>query len=37
VLTLNEDDLYAEARERAKVLVKRAGLESSAVSRWPVV
>jgi 5-methylthioadenosine/S-adenosylhomocysteine deaminase len=36
VLTLNEDDLYDEARERAAVLVKRAGLESSALPRWPM-
>jgi len=37
VLTLNEADLYAEARERAVALVKRAGLESVAASMWPVV
>jgi 5-methylthioadenosine/S-adenosylhomocysteine deaminase len=37
VLTLNEADLYAEARDRAVALVKRAGLESIAASTWPVV
>lgn len=37
VLTLDENALYREAKERAAVLVKRAGLESSAVSRWPLV
>ena len=37
VQTLDEAELYREARERAAVLVKRAGLEASAVPRWPVV
>ena len=36
VLTLDEDALYEEARERAALLVKRAGLESSALPRWPM-
>ncbi len=37
VLTLNESDLYAEAKDRARSLVKRAGLESIAASIWPTV
>ena len=37
VLTLNEADLYAEADDRARSLVKRAGLEQVAASIWPVV
>ena len=37
VLTLNEADLYAEAEDRARSLVKRAGLEQVAASIWPVV
>ena len=32
VLTLNETDLYEEARDRATSLVQRAGLEQSP---WP--
>lgn len=37
VLTLNEADLYDEARDRARSLVRRAGLEQVAASSWPVV
>ena len=37
VLTLDEGALYREARERATALVRRAGLESSAVPRWPLL
>ncbi|MBI2202341.1 MAG: amidohydrolase family protein [Candidatus Rokubacteria bacterium] len=37
VLTLNEADLYGEARDRARSLVRRAGLEQVAASIWPVV
>ena len=37
VLTLNETDLYAEARDRAASLVKRAGLEHVAASIWPML
>ncbi len=37
VLTLDEAALYAEARDRARALVKRAGLEAVAASTWPVV
>jgi hypothetical protein len=36
VLTLNETDLYEEARDRAASLVKRAGLEVVAASSWPM-
>ena len=36
VLTLNETDLYEEARDRAASLVKRAGLEVAAASIWPM-
>lgn len=36
VLTLNEDDLYEEARDRAASLVRRAGLEKITASRWPM-
>lgn len=36
VLTLNETDLYEEARDRAASLVKRAGLEKAADSIWPL-
>jgi 5-methylthioadenosine/S-adenosylhomocysteine deaminase len=36
VLTLNETDLYEEARDRAASLVKRAGLEQAAATIWPV-
>ncbi len=36
VLTLNETDLYEEARDRAASLVKRAGLEHVADSIWPL-
>ena len=37
VLTLNEADLYEEARDRARALVRRAGLEAVAASLWPVI
>jgi 5-methylthioadenosine/S-adenosylhomocysteine deaminase len=36
VLTLNESDLYEEARDRAKSLVRRAGLESIKDPLWPI-
>jgi 5-methylthioadenosine/S-adenosylhomocysteine deaminase len=36
VLTLNEDDLYEEARDRAASLVKRAGLADVAAPAWPM-
>ena len=36
VLTLNETDLYEEARDRAASLVKRAGLEEAAATIWPM-
>jgi 5-methylthioadenosine/S-adenosylhomocysteine deaminase len=36
VLTLNETDLYEEARDRAASLVKRAGLEQAAATIWPL-
>jgi hypothetical protein len=36
VLTLNETDLYEEAKDRAASLVKRAGLEQAAASIWPL-
>jgi 5-methylthioadenosine/S-adenosylhomocysteine deaminase len=36
VLTLNEHDLYAEARDRARSLIRRAGLEASVASVWPM-
>ncbi len=37
VLTLNEQDLYEEARDRAASLAKRAGLEDIAAPIWPVI
>jgi 5-methylthioadenosine/S-adenosylhomocysteine deaminase len=37
VLTLSEQDLYEEARDRAASLAKRAGLEEVAAPIWPVV
>ena len=36
VLTLNETDLYEEAKDRARSLVKRAGLEKITASIWPM-
>jgi 5-methylthioadenosine/S-adenosylhomocysteine deaminase len=36
VLTLNEFDIHDEARDRAKSLVKRAGLELVAAPLWPI-
>lgn len=36
VLTLNETDLYEEARGRAASLVRRAGLENVARPLWPI-
>ena len=36
VLTLNEHDLYEEARDRASSLVKRAGLQDVAAPPWPM-
>jgi 5-methylthioadenosine/S-adenosylhomocysteine deaminase len=36
VLTLNENDLYEEARDRASSLVKRAGLQDVAAPTWPM-
>ncbi len=36
VLTLNEDDLYEEAADRAKSLAKRTGLAGIAASIWPM-
>lgn len=36
VLTLNENDLYEEARDRAISLARRAGLEEIAATIWPV-
>ncbi|MBX9589843.1 MAG: amidohydrolase [Hyphomonadaceae bacterium] len=36
VLTLNEHDLYEEAADRAKSLIKRAGLEDTVASIWPM-
>jgi hypothetical protein len=36
VLTLNEDDLYEEARDRAASLVRRAGPEKITASPWPL-
>ena len=36
VLTLNEEDLYGEANDRAKSLIRRAGLESVVASIWPM-
>lgn len=36
VLTLNEADLYEEARDRAASLVKRAGLEGIKDPIWPI-
>jgi len=37
VLTLNEHDLYAEARDRARSLIRRAGLEAAVASIWPML
>ncbi|MFI4986768.1 MAG: amidohydrolase family protein, partial [Alphaproteobacteria bacterium] len=37
VLTLNEQDLYDEAHDRAMHLAKRAGLSEIAASLWPIV
>ena len=37
VLTLNEWDLYEEARDRARHLAKRAGLADVAAPLWPVI
>jgi len=37
VLTLNEQDLYEEAADRAKSLIKRTGLEDVVASIWPMV
>jgi len=36
LLTLDEHDLYEEANDRAKSLVRRAGLESVIASTWPM-
>jgi 5-methylthioadenosine/S-adenosylhomocysteine deaminase len=36
VLTLNEDDLYEEAADRAMSLAKRTGLAEIAASIWPM-
>jgi 5-methylthioadenosine/S-adenosylhomocysteine deaminase len=36
VLTLNENDLYEEARDRASSLVKRSGLKDVATPPWPM-
>jgi 5-methylthioadenosine/S-adenosylhomocysteine deaminase len=36
VLTLNESDLYEEARDRAISLARRAGLEEIAATIWPM-
>jgi hypothetical protein len=36
VLTLNEHDLYAEAQDRAKSLIRRTGLEQTVASIWPM-
>jgi hypothetical protein len=37
VETLNETDLYEEAKDRAFSLARRAGLAELAKSIWPVV
>lgn len=37
VRTLNEDDLYREARERAASLARRAGLDAVGRPAWPVI
>jgi 5-methylthioadenosine/S-adenosylhomocysteine deaminase len=37
VLTLDEADLYTEARERAASPAKRAGLDTVAAPIWPVI
>jgi 5-methylthioadenosine/S-adenosylhomocysteine deaminase len=37
VLTLNERDLYEEAQDRARSLIRRAGLESAVASIWPML
>lgn len=37
VLTLNETDLYEEAKDRARSLLKRSGLEHAAAPLWPVL
>src|SRR3974390_308046 len=36
LLTLNERDLYAEAHDRARSLLRRTGLEQTVASIWPV-
>jgi 5-methylthioadenosine/S-adenosylhomocysteine deaminase len=36
VLTLNENDLYEEAHDRAMSLAKRAGLQEIAAPLWPI-
>ena len=36
VLAFNEDDLYDEARDRARSLVKRSGLTDVAAPLWPM-
>jgi hypothetical protein len=36
VLTLNERDLYEEAADRAKSLIRRTGLETTVASIWPM-
>lgn len=36
VLTLNETDLYEEAKDRAASLVKRSGLAEAAATIWPM-
>ena len=37
VLTLNERDLYDEAKDRARSLAKRAGLSEVAATIWPMI
>jgi 5-methylthioadenosine/S-adenosylhomocysteine deaminase len=37
VLTLNERELYAEAQDRARSLIRRAGLEAAVASIWPML
>ena len=36
VLTLSEHDLYEEATDRAKSLIRRTGLETAVASIWPM-
>jgi hypothetical protein len=36
LLTLNEHDLYEEARDRARSLISRAGLEDIVAPIWPM-